>query len=69
MEIIAKKWEEKENAQDVEAENSINALRERYNARRNQIIDEYNKTNPKVRPSNETLRMKKVEEGLAKQGK
>jgi hypothetical protein len=37
--------------------------------RRNEIIENYKNSSPIVHPSNETLRLKKIEEGLAKQGK
>ena len=69
METLERKWEEKEHKQEEETEKNLEELTKSYEANRNQIIEGYNNANLQIRPSNETLKMKKVEEGLAKLGK
>ncbi len=66
---IITKWEEKENAYDETIKSELEKINENQLQRRNEIIENYKNSKPIVHPSNETLRLKKAEEGLAKQAK
>jgi hypothetical protein len=63
------KWEEKENTYDETIKSELEKINENQLQRRNDIIENYKNSKPIIHPSNETLRLKKAEEGLAKQGK
>jgi hypothetical protein len=71
MDNISKKWESTLNAYDDQAKQQLEDLRIKHENEKNKLIDECNKMteNIPLHISSETLKLKKAEEELAKQGK